>query len=287
MSSNITTEKYSLPRIERIRHYLESCAEKEKPKFYEIFVDNLKAVEKTNDLSAFDEYKMYIDDDTQMVKMLIYTGSENSPRNDKFIFSLNNGGSKPETLNGAEIETRISNAIEQERDKILLLQTIKELEDTKTQLAEVEEYSDSLEEKLIETKKELRDLQNRKISVSEMNVGNIAGYFTDYLVQNHPTIAKKIPGISALSGLLNGTGAGSTAATPEQPKSETGASFIKKETPPPTDTETQIKLEFINQMEKALTEEQLLKAMQIMRSMIDEPDSINPIHELVFQTKNK
>lgn len=88
--SKITTEKYDPVRIERIRHYLESCTEKGKPKFYEIFVDNLKAVEKTDDTTCFDEYKMYIDDNTQMVKILIYTSTENCPRNDKFIFSLHN-----------------------------------------------------------------------------------------------------------------------------------------------------------------------------------------------------
>jgi hypothetical protein len=88
--ANITNEKYDPVRIERIRHFLESCEEKGKPKFYEIFVDNLKAVDKTDDTSCFDEYKVYMDDNTQMIKILIYTSTENCPRNEKFIFSVRN-----------------------------------------------------------------------------------------------------------------------------------------------------------------------------------------------------
>lgn len=45
MSSKITQEKYDLVKIERLKHFLESAHEKGKPKFYEIFVDNLKAVD--------------------------------------------------------------------------------------------------------------------------------------------------------------------------------------------------------------------------------------------------
>src|SRR5689334_10945369 len=86
MSSKITQEKYDLVKIERLKHYLESSQEKGKPKFYEIFVDNLKAVDKTSDPDQFDEYLVYMSEDTRMVKVLIYTSTENCPRNDKFLF---------------------------------------------------------------------------------------------------------------------------------------------------------------------------------------------------------
>src|SRR5690348_1197746 len=107
--SKITTEKYDPIRIERIRHFLESSAEKGKPKFYEIFVDNLKAVDKTDDTACFDEYKMYLDGNTQLIKILIYTSTENCPRNDKFIFSVHNPNEekKQAQLDGLEIQNKI------------------------------------------------------------------------------------------------------------------------------------------------------------------------------------
>jgi hypothetical protein len=105
--SKITTERYDPIRIERIRHYLESNTEKGKPKFYEIFVDNLKAVDKTDDIGCFDEYKMYMDENTQMIKILIYTSTENCPRNDKFIFSVHNAQEKKSRNNLTALKFKI------------------------------------------------------------------------------------------------------------------------------------------------------------------------------------
>ena len=85
MSSKITQEKYDLVKIERLKHYLESAAEKGRPKFYEVYVDNLKAVDKTCDPEAFDEYLVYMGEDTRMVKVLIYTSTESCPVTTSFF----------------------------------------------------------------------------------------------------------------------------------------------------------------------------------------------------------
>ena len=122
MSSKITQEKYDLVKIERLKHYLESSHEKGKPKFYEIFVDNLKAVDKTSDPEQFDEYLVYMSEDTMMVKVLIYTSTENCPRNDKFLFTVTSPEREREEkrkqeLSGIEIEEKIHSVVQQERDR--------------------------------------------------------------------------------------------------------------------------------------------------------------------------
>jgi hypothetical protein len=279
MSYNITTEKYNLPRIERIKHHLESCSEKGKPRFYELFVDNLKVVDKTDDPAVFDEYLAYMDEHTQMLKILVYTGIETSPRHDKFIFTLNSGKPSPETLNGAEIESRISQAIQQERDKTLLENLQKELEQVKTELGESEEYSEKLEEALAKAKQELLDLQNKKITLSEMNFGNVAGFATEYLVKNHPAVADKLPIVSALSGLMNG--AGSTLAGTEPPAPETEAGFTKKEDKT-QDPEAAIKLAFFQRMEQAFDEQQLRKMLELINGLIANPEQLDTIYSLVY-----
>ena len=88
--SSITTEKYDPVKLERLKYFLEANAERGKPKYFEIFVDNLKAVDKNNDPACFDDYTMYLNEDSKMVKVLIYTTTENSPRNDKFIYNIVN-----------------------------------------------------------------------------------------------------------------------------------------------------------------------------------------------------
>lgn len=284
MSSNITTEKYSLPRIERIKHYLESCAEKGRSRFYEIYVDNLKAVDKTDDTQVFDEYQVYVDENTQMVKIVIYTSTENSPRNDKFIFTLNQAAGKQESLNGAEVETRISNAIQQERERNQLSGLQKELEVKQQELAEAEEYIEKLEENLEGAQKELVELKERKVTLSEMSAGKVAGYLTEYLVQNHPAIAKKIPGISTLSGFLTGN----EGADNESNSAEPAASFSKKAgmNGVEKDPSDAIKLQLFSQMEKAFSEEQLKQVVEIIHGLMYQPEMIETLHPLVVTEQN-
>jgi ATP-dependent Lon protease len=193
--SKITTERYDPIRIERIRHFLESSTEKGKPKFYEIFVDNLKAVDKTDDTGCFDEYKMYMDENTQMIKVLIYTSTENCPRNDKFIFSVRNPQEekRQEQLNGIDFQNKIDLAIQQERDRTQLLQLQKELSITKSQLKEAEEYADTLQDKLEQTQSEFKQFKEKRISLSEMNTGRLVGFMTNYFIKAYPSLAQKVP----------------------------------------------------------------------------------------------
>ena len=53
----VTTEKYDQLKIDKLRHFLEAQAEKGMAKPFEIFVDNLKVVAKTDDPKEFDSYE--------------------------------------------------------------------------------------------------------------------------------------------------------------------------------------------------------------------------------------
>ncbi len=70
MNATITTETYEPVKMERLRHFLESHAERGRPRYFEIFVDNLKVVDRTNDPGSFEDYAMYITEDTRMIKVL-------------------------------------------------------------------------------------------------------------------------------------------------------------------------------------------------------------------------
>lgn len=289
--SKITTERYDPVRIERIRHFLESSTEKGKPKFYEIFVDNLKAVDKTDDIGCFDEYKMYMDENTQMIKILIYTSTENCPRNDKFIFSVHNAQEekKQEKLNGIEIQNKIDSAIQQERERNLILQLQKELEETKKQLKESDEYADTLEEKLENYQQEFQQFKEKRIGLTEMNTARLVGYVTDYFINSYPTLAQKVPLLSTLSGFLS-----EENTLPEQlegtPPVSSGStvSFSKQASDKhasQSDSEIEIKLAFFKEMEDAFPEPQLQEVFDIIKAMAAQPDQINIIHTLLYPSK--
>lgn len=184
--SSITTEKYDPVKLERLKYFLEASVERGKPKYFEIFVDNLKAVDKNNDPACFDDYTMYLNEDSKMVKVLIYTTTENCPRNDKFIYNIVNeteekkkSEKQHQELNGIELQTRIDSAITTERERNQNEQLKKELETVKAELVQAEEYIESLEE-------DLTAERSKKHSWKELNLGNVASIAIEEVVKRNP-----------------------------------------------------------------------------------------------------
>src|SRR6476469_2684682 len=83
----VTNDVYDQLKIDKLKHFLEAQAEKGMAKPFEIFVDNLKVVAKTEDPKEFDTYEFYMNEDTEKVRILIYN-SNLSPRNDQYCFAV-------------------------------------------------------------------------------------------------------------------------------------------------------------------------------------------------------
>lgn len=197
--SKITTEKYDVVKIERLKNYLESNAEKNRAKFYEIFVDNLKAVDKTNDPACFDEYLMYMAEDTKIVKVLIYTSTENCPRNDKFIYTVADPVKESEEkrrqeLSGIEVENKIQSALTSEREKLNAEILRKELDETKESLEEAETYIEQLQNELAESK-------NSKLKIKD-HFGDIASQAIEGILRRNTHLLSGVPLLNGLAGVI-------------------------------------------------------------------------------------
>ena len=68
----ITHDNYDQLKIDKLKHYLEDMTAKGHAKPYEIFVDSLKVVPKTEDPKEFDNYEYYMNDDTEKIRIQIY-----------------------------------------------------------------------------------------------------------------------------------------------------------------------------------------------------------------------
>ena len=286
MSNKITTEKYDVVKMERLKHYLETNAERDKSKYYEIFVDNLKVVDKTNDPACFDDYAMYMNEESKIIKVLIYSSTESSPRNDKFIFTITNieeekrkQEKKQSELNGFEIQNKIDSAITAERERMNTEKMREELDAKTKQLEEAEEYIDQLTE-------ELQAEKEKKYNPREIQFGNIASIAIEEMIKRNPTWSKRVPLIGALSGLLENEQPGVSSSTENKTASEeTSASFAKKINEPAQenhDKETKAKLEFFQQMEENFTEEQLNMVIEIIQSLAVNPEQLPTVYELVL-----
>ena len=162
----VNSEKYDPLKIDKLKHYLESLAEKGQAKPYEIFVDSLRAVPKTEDPKDFDGFEYYMNEDTEKIRILIYNSAA-SPRNDQYCFYL-----QPNKMGGSanglgEIENIVQEKLAARDKEYELKQLKQELEDTKAKLAEAEEYVETLEDQLTEQK-------SNKFKIGNINVGELA-----------------------------------------------------------------------------------------------------------------
>ena len=277
--SSITTEKYDPVKLERLKYFLEANAERGKPKYFEIFVDNLKAVDKNNDPACFDDYTMYLNEDSKMVKVLIYTTTESCPRNDKFIYNIVNeteenkkNEKQNQELSGIELQNRIDSAINNERERNQNEQLKKELETVKAELVQAEEYIESLEV-------DLTTERTKKHSWKELNLGNVASIAIEEVVKRNPDWMKKVPLLGALSGLADAESSSidKTGAT------ENGnASFKKKADEQPSGEINEAQFEFFRQMEETFSEEQLQKVMEINTAMLQDDSLVDTVYELIY-----
>lgn len=288
MSSKITQEKYDLVKIERLKHYLESANEKGRPKFYEVFVDNLKAVDKTSDPDAFDEYLVYMGEDTRMVKVLIYTSTEACPRNDKFLFMLNPQEKEKEErrrgeLSGIEIEEKIHSVVQQERDKMNTELLKKEIERLEADLEETEQYVEELEKKLEETK-------NIKATAKE-NFGEVVSLALESIVRRNTHLLSGIPMIGqGLAGVveqdnkrLEETALNSPSAIEERSvtfKRVVGddEKTLSKGTISKEDGET---LAYFQSLREVFTESELLKVLDIISALSQDKENISAVLDLL------
>lgn len=269
----VTTEQYDQLKIDKLKHFLEAQAEKGLAKPFEIFVDNLKVVAKTDDAKEFDSYEFYMNEDTEKVRILIYN-SNLSPRNDQYCFMVQKtiGG---KSLNGlGEIENIVQEKLAA-RDREYEMNRLKEeLEATKEDLAETEEECDRL-------LKEIENLKQNKFKLGNVNVAEFASFALENIVRRNPQILAKLPGGAALAGFVEQDNKEQESRLLHpQSAPETNASFQKETTPEITEEEKRY-LAYLKAFEKNLNQEQAEMFNVILQAMINEPSIISTMHDLI------
>jgi len=248
-------------------------AAKDQARFYEIFVDSLKVVPKTDDIEDFDNYERYLDENTEKVRIVIY-GSGVSPRNDQYCYSLQAGKSGRE-LNGlGEIESIVQEKLAARDREYELAQLRKELEETKKQLSEAEEYADGLFQRL-ETEK------TNKFKLGNINIAEFASVALEGIVRRNPQLLHKLPGGETLAGIIEQDTIEKQQSL-SRPQEETQASFQKK-TAPGSELKPE-HLQYIpvlQQLEQAFNAEQLELLSKILNKFSEEPANLTPVAELL------
>lgn len=272
----VVNEKFDQFKVDRLKSYLEDMAEKGQAKEYEIFVDTLKIVPRTDDPVAFDNYERYITEDTEKVKIVFYNSAQTN-RNDQYCFYFQNKHKKESGL--GEIDTIIQEKL-QARDRefeIRLLQ--KELDETKEKLKESEEYTDLLKEQL----------EQEKISQTHKKMGlvDFGAAVLEGLVRHNPQWLGKMPFVgNALAGFIEQDNL-EKRQLPSNASPETNASFQKKTNDQQQVNPEQLQyLAIMQYIEATFEQPQLDILMQVLARFAEDHNNLLTVAELFhIQTK--
>jgi hypothetical protein len=315
-------ENYEESKVESVKRYLQTRVDKKHAetgeslaRYYEIFVDNLKVVERTNDPEEFDSYADFLQDSTKEIRILIYTCSAKAPKlMTKYIFKLKPDEQKKEPgLSGTEVVDRIKEAISTERQKWEMEQLRKDLEATKNnsslsgvevqskilegvssemqkwelnqlkkELAQIQKELDDAEDYIDTLEKETESLRTKK-GLEDLKSAETIGLVAEGMLRRNVHLLSKVPLAKGLAGVIaSDNERRQKEEESTEPVSE--ASFKEKEKEPePSALSQQMKdrIRFIQGMERAFKPEEFASVMNIMEALSLKKESIEIVKELL------
>lgn len=268
----VTNDNYDQLKIDKLKHFLEEMASRGFARPYEIFVDNLKVVPKTDDPKEFDNYEYYMNEDTEKIRILIYN-SQLTPRNDQYCFYIQKkiAGASKNSLNGlGEIETIVQEKLSAREKEYELQRLQKELEETKQQLEEAEEYAEELEGQLEEAK-------SNKYKLGKLDLVDLGTVVLGKFAEKNADILSKV-GLSGLSA---------TKEITQTISEETEATFQKKANNESSSDNNRLNPEslqyipVLQNLDQAFVKEDLETVMLILQKFTEEPTHLKTVAELL------
>ena len=280
------TNPYNDVKLSQFKMWLHDMVDKGEGKYFEVYVDDVKVVPRTNKIESLDDHKVYLEDTTETVKVFIYN-TENSNRYQQFTFFIEKkkaieNAVQVQTplqgLSGIELENRINQSLAQERERWQTDLLKRDFETCKKELQDAEEYIDDLE-------KQLSHYKSKKLHLGDVNLGEVASIVLEGMVKRNPHWVAKLPGGDALAGLIAKEATENTTAE----VIENEVMFKKKSaSDDKVSDETKAQLELLKQLESHFDQKQLDKIMLILQSFAEEPKNIETVFELLeIKTENE
>jgi hypothetical protein len=286
-----TVDQYSESRIDKLKTLLRDKKESGVNRWFEIFVDNLRVVQKTDNLDEFDKYKRYVDEGTGQVKIVVYY-SATSPKNETYQYTQDEeevSYSKNRPVNGADLQEMVNEKLEAREQefiwrtkqmefqrKIESLQESmlaqqkeydKQLKEKDEEIGDAEEYTDELQKRV----KELEAALSKKA----IPFGQLLSAGAEHFLRSNAHRLKKIPLLGGIATMFN-AGDGNSS----QPDQAGGAdmSFTPAEDDSPKRTDAEIRtLEWFSTIESAFSPTQMQQYIQLTELLVHAPAHIEPL----------
>ncbi len=276
-------EKYSSDGINRIYQLLKNEAEKAVAKEYDIRVDTLKVVSRTNDPDRFFEHETFLVANSKNITINIYEGA--SPRCMKYMLTLTDEAPAAGELAG--IEKTIQNRMQQERRGWEYDRQKKEIERLTEELTSNEKYTKQLEQ-------EISRMQAEKQGMPGKLTQTLLSLAGAYITRN----PEQLSGIPIVGQLFGGGSPGEQGAEQqiindsdvrtEQMNDEVLGTYKKREEPKYTGEVAEEDFDKLKQaLIPLLPEELCQKVADINKFLIINHVAVEQVHDLVMDAVNK
>ncbi len=280
----IQFEKFDQQKVDNIFNHLEASAKKGTPKPYEVHVDGVRAVMKTEDPGEFYNYEAYMKESTDQVKFIIY-GSNNSPRNDQYAFSM-----KAKTQNEAlefGLDGFATKAYSQNDIKDMVAKRQKQIEEQE-ELERLRLKVKEQEKQLEDNKAEMETMQ-KIIAIAKENGNKINGInISDLLSSAMETLIRRnAQSIAKLTG-LDGFAQAFKPNEPSEPTSEENstASFKRKEPDPASERDKDI-LAFYKELERSFSPKEMEQVLALLQSLANDKSKLAIVMEALEENEEQ
>ena len=251
---------YNEERVAAIKKILVKKTENGKPTDYEIRLDGLPVVDRTNDIKSFDSYKKLMTKSTGSVSILLYEGQ--SRNNTHHIFTQQEEHKR-------EWHPYMDMTPEQVREEIISHEKMKwenehlqkELEQERKKNEKLKEENDGLEVTVTELES--------KIMKNEKNWGNIISCGAEDLIRRGIPLISKIPGAKGLAELIKKEEQENRETVfkrSEVKKAESANQFVVQEN---TESQSMAKI-----LDKEFSKDKMSAISEILVSLAKRPEAI-------------
>jgi hypothetical protein len=278
------TEAYDTRKVAMIKKHLDFYNAKGNPLYYDIAVDDMKVVEKTNDPKEFEGYKEFIEGADKLI-ITIYNRSPKSPKvSKKTTFSLKEAQTQQKAptsvgLSGLELDGLINSKVDEKvsiaRERWDNGQTKEKLEAKIKEVAE----KDATIQKLTEENQLLKSNKAK----SDLKLIDIATSMLETFIRRNPHIIEKIPGVENLAGLIRRDNVEKEAYARES-NEESEVSF-KKKSGATLSAEEEKYISILKDMEDEFNPEELDSVMNIITHLSENHGDIATVEELLNTEK--
>jgi|GEM_PF-3322585 len=192
MAATQHNRPYDPAEVESIKHMLEAEAREGKPLSFDVKIDGMTRIHKTDKVERFNELYNFINENTKDLVISIYPDHTNRKEWYKYSFgesSTSNG------LNGIDVDQKVRESMQLFEERHAAKMTEEKLKQVQSDLKEAEEYIGMLTAQLEEAK-------IKPNHFGKFDLAQLAGDTLTSVAKNYPKVLDDVPVLNGIAKVI-------------------------------------------------------------------------------------